>query len=65
MNIYIQKDTTTIYVELDFLLDENSYEIGTTWEDYKNGKWVLLSEEQVALGRKTQMPQQKKYLTWS
>lgn len=38
MNIYIQKDTTTIYVELDFLLDENSYEIGTTWEDYKNGK---------------------------
>ena len=48
MNIYIQKDTTTIYVELDFLLDENSYEIGTTWEDYKNGKWVLLSEEQVA-----------------
>lgn len=48
MNIYIQKDTTTIYIELDFLLDENSYEIGTTWEDYKNGKWVLLSEEQVA-----------------
>lgn len=47
MNTYIQKDTTTIYVELDYLLDDN-YTIGTTWDDYKDGLWVLLSDEQVA-----------------
>ena len=47
MNTYIQKDTTTIYVELDYLLDDN-YTTGTTWDDYKAGLWVLLSDEQVA-----------------
>lgn len=46
MNTYIQKDSSTIYVELGFLLDEN-YSTGTSWQDYLDGKWVLLSEDQL------------------
>lgn len=46
--VYINKDTTTLYVELDFQLDSSKYSVGTTWEDYKDGKWILLSEEQLA-----------------
>jgi hypothetical protein len=44
---YIQKDTKGIYVEFDFKLDAK-YELGETFQDYKNGKWVLLSDNQVA-----------------
>lgn len=46
--IYINKDTTTLYVEIDFQLDPSKYSVGATWEDYKDGNWVLLSEEQLA-----------------
>lgn len=47
MNTYIQKGATGIYVEFETLLDEN-YAVGTTWNDYANGKWVLLTAEQLA-----------------
>jgi hypothetical protein len=46
--VYIQKDTREIYVELDGKIDENTSPVGTTWEDYVDGAWLLLSAEQVA-----------------
>lgn len=46
MYIYINKAARKIYVEFSYQLDENN-EVGTTWEDYKNGMWVMLSEEQL------------------
>lgn len=46
--IYINKNAKTPYVDLMFTLDPTMYTIGTTLEDYENGLWVLLSDEQVA-----------------
>lgn len=46
--IYINKDAQTLYVELSERLDSENNIIGTTWEDYKAGAWVLLSLDQVA-----------------
>lgn len=45
--IYINKEAETIYVELDTLLDQASNYVGTTWDDYKQGAWILLTEEQL------------------
>jgi hypothetical protein len=46
--IYIQKDTKSIYVEFDFKLDNKSNFIGKSWDAYKVGAWVLLTNEQLA-----------------
>ena len=46
--IYINKDAETIYVELDAPLDQDNNQIGSTWEDYIYGAWLLLNDEQVA-----------------
>lgn len=46
--IYIQKDAANIYVTMPEKLDTANYDIGTTWEDYVAGKYVLLTEEQIA-----------------
>lgn len=46
--IYINKDAETIYVELDAPLDQDNNQIGSTWEDYIDGAWLLLNDEQVA-----------------
>ena len=46
--IYINKTAKDIYVELDSALDPESNLIGTTWDDFSNGYWVLLSDEQIA-----------------
>lgn len=46
--IYINKDAETIYVELDTLLDPESNLVGETWNDYRVGAWVLLTDEQLA-----------------
>lgn len=46
--IYINKDSATIYVELSEALNAAINEVGHSWEDYLSGKWVLLSDEQVA-----------------
>ena len=45
--IYIQKDAANIYVTMPEKLDTANYDIGTTWEDYVAGKYVLLTEEQI------------------
>lgn len=45
---YINKDLETIYVELDTLLDQECNYVGSTWDDYMAGAWVLLSDEQLA-----------------
>jgi hypothetical protein len=47
-NVYIQKDAKGVYVEFGFELDPESNYIGNTFDDYKAGAWVLLSEEQLA-----------------
>lgn len=48
MYTYIKNDIHENHVELPELLDSELYDnIGETFEDYLNGKWVLLNEEQV------------------
>lgn len=44
--LYINKDAKGFYVQLDTELDVNSNYVGTTWEDYTKGAWILLSAEQ-------------------
>lgn len=46
--IYVNKELDTIYIELGEALDPESNYLGKTWEDYKSGAWVLLSDEQIA-----------------
>lgn len=46
--IYINKTAKDFYVELDSALDPESNLIGNTWDDFSNGYWVLLSDEQIA-----------------
>lgn len=46
--IYINKTAKGIYVELDSALDKDSNLIGSTWDEYQKGYWVLLSDEQIA-----------------
>ncbi|MCH5166935.1 MAG: hypothetical protein J1F35_03495 [Erysipelotrichales bacterium] len=43
---YIQKDLEEIYMSTEFPLDPSEYLIGDTWNDYLDGKYVLLSEDQ-------------------
>lgn len=47
--IYIWKIQEGYYVETDSLLDEEYWngQIGSTYQDFLDGKWVLLSNEQV------------------
>ena len=45
--IYINKDIHDIYVEFNFELDAN-YDQGNSLNDYRAGKWVKLSDEQIA-----------------
>lgn len=45
MYTYINKGFSNIYFETETFLNVN---IGTEWEDYLNGKTLLLSEQQVA-----------------
>jgi len=45
--IYINKDIQNIYVDLTFELDAN-YEQGNSLDDFKAGKWIRLSDAQIA-----------------
>lgn len=49
MKTYIRKDIKGLYIEFPQELDNEVWEdkIGTTYQDFLEGKWVLLSEEQV------------------
>lgn len=46
MITYIQKDCKE-YVELELELDSEIYPIGSTIDDYEEGKWIKLSDEQL------------------
>lgn len=47
--VYIKKNHSTHFVEFSEALNPELYDnIGTTWQDYEDNKWVLLSSEQVA-----------------
>lgn len=46
--IYINKDAKPVYVELDAPLDKDSNLIGNSWDDYKSGAWILLTDAQIA-----------------
>ena len=46
--LYINRTAKGNYVELDSALDPESNVVGTTWEEYMKGAWILLSDEQVA-----------------
>lgn len=47
MFTYIKFSEENHYVTFEKELDPETYEIGTTWEDYLNDKYVLLSPEQI------------------
>lgn len=48
--IYIKNNLPQIYIEFDepILEELNGNNLGTTYEDFLNGMWVLLNNEQVA-----------------
>lgn len=49
MFTYLKKDISNHYVEFEEMLDPELYDnIGTTYEDYKNNKWIILDEDQLA-----------------
>lgn len=43
--LYVNIDSASKVINLDFELDDN-YEVGTTYEDYLDGKWVKLNADQ-------------------
>ena len=50
MKTYIRKNISGYYIQFEEDIDSQywSGKIGTTYEDFLNGKWILLSNEQVA-----------------
>ena len=60
---YIKRNAKDFYVGLDELLPETAYEIGTTWEDFIDSKWVLLSDEQVSFHK--QYPEASVQEVWN
>lgn len=44
---YINKDSKEIYVSFEEALESKINRIGTTWEDYAAGCWVLLTNDQL------------------
>ena len=45
---YLQRDVERNQIEFDFELDSENYTIGRTWSDYINGRWVPMSDAQIA-----------------
>lgn len=45
---YLKRSVPGYYLEMEEELDSKDFEIGTTWEDFLNHKYLLLSEEQLA-----------------
>lgn len=53
--LYVNNSVTGQYLELDFALTiDGGYEMGTTYEDYLQGKWIELSEEQISFREQNQ-----------
>lgn len=50
MYTYIKNNVENYYVEFETPISQelNGNDLGTTYEDYANGKWVLLNTEQLA-----------------
>lgn len=48
MYSYLKNDIEKNYIELPYPLEPEFYEIGESWKDYLDGKWIPLTEEQVA-----------------
>lgn len=47
--VYIKKNHSTHFVEFSEALNPELYDnLGSTWQDYLDNKWVILSDEQVA-----------------
>ena len=47
MYIYIKNDIPKNHIELEEKLNHELHDnLGETWEDYLEGKWVLLNEDQ-------------------
>ena len=45
---YIQKEAKNYYFENDGNLYDYGYNMGTTYEDFQNGKFILMTNEQIA-----------------
>lgn len=64
MFIYIKFSIKGFFIELEEKLNEAEYDnIGTTWDDFLNDKFVLLSEEQIQF--KNEHPQAKVNEVWN
>lgn len=51
--IYIKKSQNGKFLDFEEKFNEELFDnIGTTWEDYEAGKWVLLNKEQVEFHKK-------------
>lgn len=60
---YIKIDASGNYVTLNEPLDENLYNLGSSYEDYLDNKWVLLSDKQVAFHEEN--PNATVYEVWN
>lgn len=47
MYTYIKRNVPGIYLQYEEWIDPEKYDVGSSWEDYINGKFVELSEDQV------------------
>lgn len=52
MYIYINKEIPNSYFEIDKALDSEGFNLGTTYQDYLDNKFVLLSDEQIIFHNK-------------
>lgn len=64
MYLYIKYSVQGFYIEIEEKLNEAEYDnIGTTWDDFMDDKFVLLSDEQVQF--KNDNPKAKIHEVWS
>lgn len=48
MFTYLKNDINNTTISFEIQLPNDAYEIGSTYEDYINGKWILLNEKQIS-----------------
>lgn len=59
---YLKKSVPGYYLNMEEELDDKMFNIGTTWEDFSNNKYLLLSDKQLAY--KESNPNASAYDVW-
>jgi len=62
-HVYIQKSAPGGFVTLGKALNSDNYPVGTTWQDYLDGKWVKLTTAQKAF--RTEHPEASIEEVWN